>query len=90
MVAAPDGRAAVNPTGSPWLATAGTGDVLTGIIAAFCARGATPFEAAAAAAWVHGRAADVAAGHTGLIASDLVEAIPRTLVALDRAESREA
>ena len=55
---------------------AGTGDVLTGVIAAFLARGADPFEAAAGAgAYLHGPAADVA-GHTGLVAGDLVAAIP--------------
>ncbi len=68
------GRVALNPTGSPALATAGSGDVLAGIVGAFCARGVAPFEAAAAAAFVHGRAAD-AAGHTGLVAGDLVGAL---------------
>ncbi|MGZ6975175.1 MAG: NAD(P)H-hydrate dehydratase [Acidimicrobiia bacterium] len=74
----PDGRVAVNPTGGPWLATAGTGDVLSGIIGAFLARGMGAFEAAAAGAWVHGRAAD-RAGHTGMIAGDLIAAIPAAL-----------
>jgi NAD(P)H-hydrate epimerase len=72
------GRVALNPTGSPALATAGSGDVLSGIIGAFCARGVRAFEAAAAAAFVHGRAADVA-GHTGLVAGDLVGALRRAL-----------
>jgi NAD(P)H-hydrate epimerase len=74
VVAEPDGRVAVNTTGGPWLATAGTGDVLSGIVGAFLARGAPAFEAAAAGAFVHGRAADVA-GHTGLLAGDLVDAL---------------
>ncbi len=78
VIAEPGGRAAINPTGQPSLATAGSGDVLTGIIAGFLARGLDPFDAAAAAAFVHGCAADVA-GHTGLIASDLIAALPRTL-----------
>lgn len=79
VIAEPDGgRVALNPTGGPWLATAGTGDVLAGIVGALLARGVPPFEAAAAAAWVHGRAADVA-GHTGLVAGDLVTALPRVL-----------
>jgi NAD(P)H-hydrate epimerase len=69
------GRVAVNPTGGPWLATAGTGDVLAGIIGALLARGCDAFTAAAAGAWLHGRAAD-RAGHTGMIAGDLIEAIP--------------
>ncbi len=82
VVAAPDGRVAVNPTGGPWLATAGTGDVLTGIIGAFLARGVEPFQAAAAAAFVHGRAAREAPSLVGLVAGDLVAALPRTLAAL--------
>jgi NAD(P)H-hydrate repair Nnr-like enzyme with NAD(P)H-hydrate dehydratase domain len=79
VVAEPGGRAAINPTGGPWLATAGTGDVLSGIVGAFALHsGERAFEAAAAAAWVHGRAADHA-GHEGLVASDLIAAIPPTL-----------
>jgi NAD(P)H-hydrate epimerase len=70
VVAAPDGRVRVNPTGTADLATAGSGDVLSGMIAAFCARGVEPLEAAAAAAFVHGRAAE-SAGHTGFVATDL-------------------
>ncbi len=78
VVAGPDGRVLVSTTGGPWLATAGTGDVLSGILGAFLARGVPALEAAAAAAWVHGRAADVA-GHVGLVASDLLGALPSTL-----------
>jgi len=70
VVAAPDGRVRVNPTGTADLATAGSGDVLSGMIAAFCARGVEPLEAAAAAAFVHGLAAE-SAGHTGFVATDL-------------------
>src|SRR5262249_17993231 len=65
-------RVALNPTGSAALATAGTGDVLTGVIAGFLARAVPAFEAAAAAAWVHGRAAERVArtlGGTGLVAT---------------------
>ena len=77
MIAEPGvgGRVACNPTGGPALATAGSGDVLAGMIGALLARGAGPFEAAAAGAWVHGRAAD-RSGNTGLVAGDLVAAIP--------------
>ncbi len=82
VVAAPGGPTGINATGGPWLATAGTGDVLSGIVGAFLARGASAFNAAAAGAWVHGRAADHA-GHTGLIAGDLIEALPRTLQELE-------
>jgi ADP-dependent NAD(P)H-hydrate dehydratase / NAD(P)H-hydrate epimerase len=92
VVAAPDGRAAVNVTGGPWLATAGTGDVLSGILGALLARGVAPFEAAAAGAYLHGRAADFSlhgragdvAGHAGLVAGDLIEALPAVLSALER------
>jgi len=78
VVANPDGLATVCPLGGPWLASAGTGDVLTGIVAAFSARDAGPFGAASAAAFVHAAAAD-RAGHTGLVAGDLVDALPLTL-----------
>ena len=57
--------------------------MLSGIIGAFLARGAGPFEAAAAGAFVHGRAADVA-GHTGLVAGDLIHALPATLARLEQ------
>ena len=66
MIAAPGGEPVfLNPTGSQLLATAGTGDVLTGIVAAFIARGAALLDAAAAAAWVHGQAATDAASSPG-------------------------
>lgn len=75
VIAEPGGRAVVSLTGSPYLATAGSGDVLAGIIAALIAQGMASFEAAAAAAWVHGRAGeDLGAG---LIAEDLIEFLPR-------------
>jgi hydroxyethylthiazole kinase-like uncharacterized protein yjeF len=74
VVAAPDGRAAIAANASAWLATAGTGDVLTGIVAAMRARGLEPFEAACAGVWLHGRAS-VESG-PGLIADDLLDALP--------------
>lgn len=77
VIAAPDGRAAIAPPAPGWLATAGTGDVLTGIVAAMRARGLEPFEAACAAAWIHGRAAEAAGAE--LIADDLVEELPDVL-----------
>jgi hydroxyethylthiazole kinase-like uncharacterized protein yjeF len=76
VVAAPDGRAAIAAP-PPWLASAGTGDVLTGIIAAQRARGLDAFEAACAGAWIHGRAAELAG--LGLIADDLVAQLPAVL-----------
>ena len=78
VVADPTGRAAVNATGGPWLATAGTGDVLSGVVGALAAQGVPAFRAAAAGAWLHGRAGDVA-GHEGLVAGDLVDALPTVL-----------
>jgi hydroxyethylthiazole kinase-like uncharacterized protein yjeF len=77
VVAGPDGRAAISRTGSPWLASAGTGDVLAGIIAAQCAAGLPPFEAACAGVWLHARAAQLAG--PGLVADDLVDHLPAAL-----------
>lgn len=73
VIAAPDGRAAVHMVDRPWLATAGTGDVLAGLVTAMLAEGSPAFEAAAMAVWLHGEAA----GHAGpaLTAEDLVGAI---------------
>jgi hydroxyethylthiazole kinase-like uncharacterized protein yjeF len=59
VIAAPDGRLAVNPTGVPALATGGTGDVLTGLCGTLLSQGLRPFDAARLAAWVHGRAAQL-------------------------------
>jgi hydroxyethylthiazole kinase-like uncharacterized protein yjeF len=70
VVASPDGRVLFAAAGSPRLATAGTGDVLSGVIGAFIARGLPPFEAAAYAAHCHGRAASLGPAE-GLVASDL-------------------
>jgi ADP-dependent NAD(P)H-hydrate dehydratase / NAD(P)H-hydrate epimerase len=79
IVAAPDSGVIVSDLGPPALATAGTGDVLTGITAAFLAKGLGAQVAAAAAAVAHGRAAELAPHRAGLIASDLLDAIPRVL-----------
>lgn len=80
LVAAPDGRLGFSPRAHPWLASAGTGDVLAGLIAAMRARGLAAFEAACAGVWLHGRAADIAGPQ--LIADDLAAAIPLAIASL--------
>jgi NAD(P)H-hydrate epimerase len=82
VIAAPDGRTALSPHASPLLATAGTGDVLTGAIAGLIAQGVQPFEAAACAVYLHGVAAEDAGedfGDRGMLASDLLPALPRAI-----------
>ena len=80
LVAAPDGRLGFAPPAPAWLATAGSGDVLAGLAAAMRARGLAPFEAACAAVWLHGRAAEIAGSQ--MIADDLAAAIPQALALL--------
>lgn len=79
VIAEPSGAWSINPTGNPALATGGTGDVLCGLVAGLAAQGLSPLDAARAATWLHGTAADdlVAAGHgpVGLTASELIVAI---------------
>jgi NAD(P)H-hydrate repair Nnr-like enzyme with NAD(P)H-hydrate dehydratase domain len=77
IVAEPAGRAIVNTTGTPFLATAGAGDVLAGMIAGLIAQGVPAFAAAAAASWLHGRAAEHIG--PGLIASDVHKLLPSLL-----------
>lgn len=75
IVARPGGSALAVTSGDARLATAGTGDVLSGVIAALVARGLDPFHAAAAGAWLHGRAAALGSRH-GTVASDVVDRLP--------------
>jgi ADP-dependent NAD(P)H-hydrate dehydratase / NAD(P)H-hydrate epimerase len=82
VIAAPDGALYINPTDSAALATAGTGDVLTGIIGGFLANGATPIEAAVSGVYVHGQAARTAGTGPDLVATDLIAALHPTLDAL--------
>jgi NAD(P)H-hydrate epimerase len=75
-----DGRRVYeNTTGNPGMATAGTGDVLAGVLGALLAQGLPPFDAAVLAVWIHGRAGDLAArtvGEVSLIATDLIAHLP--------------
>ena len=82
VVADPDGTTFVNGTGTPWLATAGTGDVLSGIAGALLATGLPPVEAAAVAAHLHGRAGQLAAERGPLLAGDLVRRLPEAVARL--------
>lgn len=80
VIAAPDGRAIVNTRGTPYLATAGSGDVLAGFVGGLIAQGMAAFEAAAASAWLHGVCAE--SFGPGLVAEDLPEVFPSVIRSL--------
>jgi ADP-dependent NAD(P)H-hydrate dehydratase / NAD(P)H-hydrate epimerase len=79
VIGRPDGAVLLNPTGNPGMASGGTGDVLSGVLGAFLARGLEAGAALAAAVYLHGLAGDVAAervGQESLVAGDVVDALP--------------
>jgi hydroxyethylthiazole kinase-like uncharacterized protein yjeF len=91
VVAEPEGRVFLNPTGNPGMAKAGVGDVLTGMCAAVLAQGLAPLEASVLAVYLHGLAGDLAAGQKGLhsvLSLDLIEAIPGAFGSLLGPEAR--
>ena len=86
IIAAPDGRLAINSTGNPAMACGGMGDTLTGMITGFLGQGFEPFQAACLGVYVHGAAADRRIGNIasrGLLASDLLEEIPHVIGRLE-------
>ncbi|MBZ5739699.1 NAD(P)H-hydrate dehydratase [Nocardioides mangrovi] len=76
LIAAPDGRVRVTTTGTPWLATAGAGDVLGGLIGSLLAAGLTPYDAASVGSWLHGAAATLASGGGPVTAGAVAASIP--------------
>ena len=85
VVAAPDGRCAVNPTGNPGMAKGGSGDVLAGMAGAFLAQGVPAFETAVLAVYLHGLAGDVCAQRytqRAMLPTDLPQALPQVFASL--------
>ncbi|HBR15512.1 MAG TPA: NAD(P)H-hydrate dehydratase [Candidatus Omnitrophica bacterium] len=92
VVASSRGDLYINKTGNPGMATAGSGDVLTGMIAAFLAQGLSGFEAAKYGAYIHGRAGDLAAGSKTrlcMIASDIIDHIPLAVKGREGSQSKK-
>ena len=79
LVARPDGRVRVTTSGVPWLAVAGAGDVLAGMIGSLLAAGLDPWDAASAGSWLHGAAAALASGGGPLTATRVADAIPEVV-----------
>jgi NAD(P)H-hydrate epimerase len=89
VVAASDGRARISQMANPGLASAGTGDVLTGTIAGLVAQGLPLFDAAACGVYLHGEAGEVVRremGDAGMLASDLLPALPKVIMRLKQGE----
>ena len=85
IVAQPDGQIYINLTGNPGMATAGSGDVLAGMIASFIGQGLSADDAAIAAVYMHGYAGDIAAqkyGEHPLVATDIIKALPEAFKAI--------
>ena len=79
VTAAPDGKCALNSTGNPGMAKGGSGDVLAGMAASLLAQGVSPYEAAVAASYLHGKAGDLCAkkyGRRAMLPTDLIESLP--------------
>lgn len=79
VIARPDGKTRVNTTGTPWLASAGAGDVLGGVVGALLAAGLTAYDAASVGAWLHGAAAALASDGGPLVASEVARALPEVV-----------
>jgi NAD(P)H-hydrate epimerase len=91
IVAAADGRAKISQIANPGLASAGTGDVLTGVIAGLVAQGLPLFDAAACGVYLHGQAGEVVRqelGDAGMLASDLLPVLPKVIMRLKQSESQ--
>ena len=89
IVAGPHGDIFINPTGNPGMATAGAGDVLSGIIGGLLAQGLTALDAAVAGVYIHGTAGDLAAlecGESGVIASDIMNEVPYAIANIEKGE----
>jgi NAD(P)H-hydrate epimerase len=85
VIAHPNGKVAICPTGNPGMATAGSGDVLTGVLGSLLAQGLSAWDAAQLGVYLHGMAGDLAAeqvGHIGMIASDIIAHLPQAIQVL--------
>ena len=82
LVAEPGRPVRVTTTGTPWLATAGAGDVLAGVVGALLAAGLAPYDAASVGSWLHGSAATLAAHDGPIVAGDVARAVPEVIATL--------